>query len=70
MEPVSALSIEGNATAIPVGEKRQFVASTQTGKPVHYLWTFDLRHLYQATLMGKEVRSSRSGFKLSSDDEN
>lgn len=70
MEPVWGLSIQDNAAAIPVGEKRQFVASIQTGKPVHFLWTFDLRHLYQATHMGKDVSSSRSSFKLSSDDGN
>lgn len=70
MEPVWGLSIQDAAAAIAVGEKRQFVATIQTGKPVHFLWTFDLRHLYQTTRMGKEVRSSGRGFKLSSDDGN
>lgn len=70
MEPVWGLSIQDDVAAIPVGEERKFVASTQTGKPVHYLWTFHLRHIYQATRMGKDVRSPRSSFKLSSDDRN
>lgn len=57
MEPVRGLSIQDSSAAIPVGEKKLFVANIQTGKPVHFLWTFDLHHLYQATHIGKEVRS-------------
>lgn len=57
MEPVRELSILGSCTAIPVGVKRTFVANILTGRPVHYLWTFDLHHLRQASHMGKEVRS-------------
>ncbi|KAF7656432.1 hypothetical protein LDENG_00041290, partial [Lucifuga dentata] len=56
MEPVRGLSIlECCPTAIPVGLKRTFVANILTGKPVHFLWTFDLHHLHQAPHMGKEV---------------
>lgn len=66
MEPVWGLSIKGISAAIPVGEKKLFVADTTTGKPVHFLWTFDLDHLYQATRMGKEVRSPRRSLKRSS----
>lgn len=67
MEPVRGLSIQDSSAAIPVGEKKLFVADTQTGKPVHFLWTFDLDHLYQATHIGKEVRSPRCSLELSSD---
>lgn len=58
MEPVWGLSIQDSYAAVPVGENKLFVATIQTGKPVHFLWTFDLHHLYQATRMGKEVRSA------------
>uniref|UniRef100_A0A3Q3J8M2 Polycystic kidney disease 1a n=1 Tax=Monopterus albus TaxID=43700 RepID=A0A3Q3J8M2_MONAL len=54
MEPVRGLSIQGSCAAIPVGEKRQFVAKILTGKPVSFLWTFDLHH-HKASHMGKEV---------------
>lgn len=57
MEPVRGLSILGSCAAIPVGEKRLFVANILTGKPVSFLWTFDLHHHHQASLMSKEVRS-------------
>lgn len=57
MEPVRGLSILGSAAAIPVGVKRLFVANILTGKPVHFLWTFDLHHLHKASHIGKEVRS-------------
>ncbi|XP_023267629.1 polycystin-1 [Seriola lalandi dorsalis] len=55
MEPVRGLSILGSCTAIPVGVKKLFVANIQTGKPVSFLWTFDLHHLHQASCIGKEV---------------
>lgn len=67
MEPVRGLSIQDSCAAIAVGEKKLFVANVQTGKPVHFLWTFDLHHLYKATHMGKEVRSPRCSLNLSSD---
>uniref|UniRef100_A0AAQ5YYB8 Polycystic kidney disease 1a n=1 Tax=Amphiprion ocellaris TaxID=80972 RepID=A0AAQ5YYB8_AMPOC len=54
MEPVRGLSIQGSCAAIPVGVKKVFVANIQTGKPVRFLWTFDL-HLHKASHMGKEV---------------
>lgn len=57
MEPVRGLSILGSCAAIPVGKKKQFVATVLTGKPVSFLWTFDLHHHRQASHMGKEVRS-------------
>uniref|UniRef100_A0A3Q3GM75 Polycystin 1, transient receptor potential channel interacting n=1 Tax=Kryptolebias marmoratus TaxID=37003 RepID=A0A3Q3GM75_KRYMA len=44
MEPVSGLSIQGIRPAIPVGVTRSFVANILTGKPVSFLWNFDLRH--------------------------
>lgn len=56
MEPVRGLSIQDSCAAIAVGEKKLFVANVQTGKPVHFLWTFDLHHLHKLTHMGKEVR--------------
>lgn len=56
MEPVRGLSIQGSCAAIPVGVKRLFVANILTGKPVHFLWTFDLHHLHKTPHMGKEVR--------------
>lgn len=56
MEQVRGLSIQDSPVAIPVGEKKLFSAKIDTGKPVHFLWTFDLHHLYQATHIGKEVR--------------
>ncbi|XP_034544722.1 polycystin-1 [Notolabrus celidotus] len=55
MEPVSGLSILGSSAAIPVGEKRFFVANILTGKPVHFLWTFDLHQLSKTSCIGKEV---------------
>ncbi|XP_056892608.1 polycystin-1 isoform X3 [Takifugu flavidus] len=55
MEPVRGLSIQDSCAAIAVGEKKVFVANVQTGKPVHFLWTFDLHHLHKETHMGKEV---------------
>lgn len=55
MEPVQGLSIEGSCAAIPVGVKKFFVANIQKGKPVRFLWTFDLHH-HMASHMGKEVR--------------
>lgn len=57
MEPVRGLSILGSCAAIPVGVKRGFVANIVTGKPVRFLWTFDLHHHHQASIIGKEVRS-------------
>lgn len=57
MEPVRGLSILGSCAAIPVGVKRLFVANILTGKPVHFLWTFDLHHLHKTSHLGKEVRS-------------
>lgn len=56
MEPVWGLSIQDSSVAIPVGEKKLFVANIQTGRPVQFLWTFDLHHLYKSTHVGKEVR--------------
>lgn len=60
MELVRNLSIRGSSTAIAVGENRQFVANITTGKPVTFLWTFDLQHHHhlKTTLMGKEVSST------------
>ena len=56
MEPVKGLTIlDCCDTAIPVGVKRTFVANILKGKPVHYLWTFDLHHLNKATHMSQEV---------------
>ncbi|KAF0037703.1 hypothetical protein F2P81_010577 [Scophthalmus maximus] len=55
MEPVRELSILGSSAAIPVGVKRLFVANILTGKPVHFLWTFDLHHLHRKSHIGKEV---------------
>lgn len=60
MEPVRGLSIQDSPAAIPAGEKKLFVANIQTGKPVHFLWTFDRHHLYKTTCIGKEVRSPRA----------
>lgn len=57
MEPVRGLSILGSCAAIPVGVKRMFVANILTGKPVNFLWTFDLHHLHQASYIGREVSS-------------
>ncbi|XP_057698880.1 polycystin-1 isoform X1 [Corythoichthys intestinalis] len=54
MEPVRGLSIHGIAAAIPVGVKRLFTASIKTGKPVGYLWTFDLHHLHKTSHFGQE----------------
>lgn len=48
MEPVRGLSIlDCCPAAIPVGVKRTFVANILTGKPVRFLWTFDLHHLHR-----------------------
>lgn len=58
MEPVWGLSIQDSYAAVPVGENKLFVATIQTGKPVRFVWTFDLHHLYQVTRIGKEVRSA------------
>ncbi|XP_071359441.1 polycystin-1 isoform X3 [Trachinotus anak] len=55
MEPVRGLSILGSCTAIPVGVKKLFVASIVTGKPVSFLWTFDLHHLHKTSHIGNEV---------------
>uniref|UniRef100_A0A3Q1JAV5 Uncharacterized protein n=1 Tax=Anabas testudineus TaxID=64144 RepID=A0A3Q1JAV5_ANATE len=55
MEPVRGLSILGSCAAIPVGVKRLFVANILTGKPVRFLWTFDLRHHQKTPGMHKEV---------------
>ncbi|XP_053712172.1 polycystin-1-like [Synchiropus splendidus] len=55
MEAVRGLSIIGVSAAIPVGVKRLFVANTVTGKPVSFIWTFDLHHHHHKTAhMGKE----------------
>lgn len=54
MEPVYGLSIEGIPAAIPVGERRVFMASILTGKPVSFLWTFDL-HSKMVSCVGKQV---------------
>ncbi|XP_029354299.1 polycystin-1 isoform X2 [Echeneis naucrates] len=54
MEPVSGLSLLGSCTAIPVGVKKPFVASIKTGKPVSFLWTFDLHNLHWASHIGNE----------------
>uniref|UniRef100_A0A3Q2YRT4 Polycystin 1, transient receptor potential channel interacting n=1 Tax=Hippocampus comes TaxID=109280 RepID=A0A3Q2YRT4_HIPCM len=54
MEPVRGLSIQGSCAAIPVGVKRLFSASIMTGKPVSFLWTFDLHHLHKTSHIGKE----------------
>lgn len=62
MEPVRGLSILGSCAAIPVGVKRLFVANILTGKPVHFLWTFDLHHHLQASHIGKEVISLQYQF--------
>lgn len=66
MEPVLGLSILGSCAAIPVGVKRAFVADIATGKPVGFLWTFDLDHHHQASSIGKEVTSifSLSNLKM------
>lgn len=57
MEPVRELSIGGSCAAVAVGEKRKFVANIRTGKPVSFLWTFDLHHHNKESRMGKEVRA-------------
>lgn len=56
MELVRGLSIGGSLAAIAVGEKRLFVANILTGKPVSFLWTFDLHHHNKESRMGREVR--------------
>ncbi|XP_077461763.1 polycystin-1 isoform X2 [Stigmatopora argus] len=55
MEPVHGLSIHGITAAIPVGVKRLFTASIVMGKPVRFLWTFDLHHLHKTSHFGQEV---------------
>ncbi|XP_056135511.1 LOW QUALITY PROTEIN: polycystin-1 [Lampris incognitus] len=56
MVPVHGLTIlDCCEAAIVVGVKRTFVANILTGKPVHFLWTFDLHHLDKTSCMGKEV---------------
>lgn len=59
MEPVVGLSILGICPAIPVGVKKTFVASILKGKPVHFLWTFDMHPHNPSCLMGEEVRASQ-----------
>ncbi|XP_047434663.1 polycystin-1 [Mugil cephalus] len=54
IEPVRGLTIQGCCSAIPVGEKKLFVANIVTGKPVSFLWTFDLHHK-KLPCVGKEV---------------
>ncbi|RVE75816.1 hypothetical protein OJAV_G00002450 [Oryzias javanicus] len=54
MEPVQALAIEGLCPAIPVGVKKRFVASVMKGKPVSFIWNFDLNH-HKASRLGKEA---------------
>lgn len=54
MEPVNGLAIEGLCKAIPVGVKKWFVASVIKGKPVSFIWNFDLNH-HKASRWGKEV---------------
>lgn len=56
MEPVRGLSILGSSAAIPVGVSRLFVANVMTGKPVCFLWTFDMPH-DKKLHMDKEVRT-------------
>lgn len=56
MEPVQGLSIQGSSDAIPVGVRRLFAANILTGKPVRFLWTFDLHHHAMTMHMTKEVR--------------
>ncbi|XP_061844132.2 polycystin-1 [Nerophis lumbriciformis] len=55
MEPLRGLSIQGSCIAIPVGVKRLFTANILTGKPVSFLWTFDLHHFHKTSHIGKEV---------------
>ncbi|KAK5866300.1 hypothetical protein PBY51_020501 [Eleginops maclovinus] len=55
MQPVSGLSIQGIATAIPVGDTKMFTANILTGNPVSFLWTFDLHRLHKVSCIGKEV---------------
>ncbi|KAK1885756.1 Polycystin-1, partial [Dissostichus eleginoides] len=55
MQPVSGLSIQESAAAIPVGVTTSFTANILTGNPVSFLWTFDLHHLHKTPLMGKTV---------------
>lgn len=55
MELVRNLSIGGSCAAVAVGEMRLFVANIQTGKPVSFLWTFDLHHHNKESRMGREV---------------
>lgn len=54
MELVSGLSIQGLSPAIPVGVGKSFVAKILTGKPITFLWTFDLHHHKESTV-AKEV---------------
>lgn len=57
MEPVSGLSIQGISPVIPVGVTRSFMAKVLTGKPVNFLWTFDLYHHnhHKKSAVAKEV---------------
>lgn len=56
MEPVSRLRIlDCCEAAIPVGVKKTFVADILTGKPVTFLWTFDLHHYHPTSHVGKEA---------------
>lgn len=57
MELVRGLSINESWVAIAVGENRKFVANILTGKPVSFLWTFDLHHHNQESHMGEMVRA-------------
>uniref|UniRef100_A0A7N8XQB0 Polycystic kidney disease 1a n=1 Tax=Mastacembelus armatus TaxID=205130 RepID=A0A7N8XQB0_9TELE len=55
MEAVRGLTILGCSAAIPVGVKRSFVASILAGKPVTFLWTFDLQHHTATSHMRTEI---------------
>ena len=57
MEPVKELSIVNCCEpAIPVGVAKTFIANIETGKPVTFLWTFDLHYTAtQKTFWSKEV---------------
>ncbi|XP_076151518.1 polycystin-1 isoform X2 [Alosa pseudoharengus] len=57
MEPVKHLSIVNCCeAAIPVGVAKTFIANIEAGKPVTYLWTFDLHYTAnQKTFWSKEA---------------
>lgn len=57
LEPVRGLSILGGCAAIPVGVSRLFVANIQTGKPVKFIWTFDMHHDKKTFMGTEEVRT-------------